>query len=144
MTAALERCEWSAAGHGRFLSPGKIGYPFYRRLDGTQGRSGRAEKLVPTGIRSPSVQPVSQSLYRLSYPSHTWTRYFSETKKRSKRLEVHYRYRIHSTSFGHSCGHPQGSELQRMYTSRYYNILWTNVQTWGFHILKCSSCLSLP
>jgi len=33
-----------------------------------QGRSGRAENLVPTGIRSRTVQPVAQSLYRLSYP----------------------------------------------------------------------------
>jgi hypothetical protein len=35
---------------------------------GPQGRSGRAENLVPTGIRSRTIQPVAQSLYRLSYP----------------------------------------------------------------------------
>jgi len=29
---------------------GKARYPFYRRLGGPQGRSERAEKLVPTGI----------------------------------------------------------------------------------------------
>ena len=34
------------------------GYPFYRRLGGPQGRSGRAENLVPTGIWSRTVQPV--------------------------------------------------------------------------------------
>ena len=34
------------------------GYPFYRRLGGPQGRSGRAENLVPTGIRSRTVQFV--------------------------------------------------------------------------------------
>jgi len=33
-------------------------YPFYRRLDGPQGRSGRAENLVPTGIRYRNVQNV--------------------------------------------------------------------------------------
>ena len=38
--------------------PGKTQYPLYRRLDGPQGRSGRAENLVPTGIRSRTVQPV--------------------------------------------------------------------------------------
>ena len=38
--------------------PGKTRYPFYRRLGGPQRRSGRAENLVPTGIRSRTVQPV--------------------------------------------------------------------------------------
>ena len=40
------------------FTPGKTRYPFYRRLGGPQGRSGRAENLVPTGIRSRTVQPV--------------------------------------------------------------------------------------
>ena len=40
------------------LPPGKTRYPLYRRLGGPQGRSGRTENLVPTGIRSPTVQPV--------------------------------------------------------------------------------------
>jgi len=73
MTAALEGDGWSAARPGRTLPPGKTRYPLYRRLDGPQGRSGRAEYLVPTGIRFRTVQPVAQSLYRLSYPAHpTW------------------------------------------------------------------------
>ena len=58
MTAALEGGEWSAARPGRTLPPGKTRYPLYRRLGGPQGRSGRAENLVPTGIRSRTVQPV--------------------------------------------------------------------------------------
>ena len=58
MTAALEGGEWSAARPGCTLPPGKTRYPFYRRLGGTQGWSGRAEKLVSTGIRSWTVQPV--------------------------------------------------------------------------------------
>jgi len=41
-----------------FLPPGNTRYPLYRRLDGPQGRSGRAENLVPTGIRSRTAQPV--------------------------------------------------------------------------------------
>ena len=68
MTAALEGGEWSAARPGRTLPPAKTRYPFYRRLGGPQGRSGRAENLVATGIRSRTAQPVAQSLYRLSYP----------------------------------------------------------------------------
>ena len=58
MTVALEGGEWSAARPGRTLPPAKTRYPFYRRLDGPQGRSGRAENLVPTEIRSRTVRPV--------------------------------------------------------------------------------------
>jgi len=53
------------------VSPGKSRYPLYIRQGGPQGRSGRAENLVPTGIRSRTLQPVAQSLYRLSYPAHS-------------------------------------------------------------------------
>ena len=59
MTAALEGGEWSAARLGRTLPPGKTRYPLHRRLGGPQGRSGRAENLVPNGIRSRTVQPGS-------------------------------------------------------------------------------------
>jgi hypothetical protein len=58
MTAALEGGEWSAARSGRTLPPGNTRYPFYRRLGGSHGRSERTENLVPTGIRSRTVQPV--------------------------------------------------------------------------------------
>jgi len=58
MTAALEGDEWSAARPGRILPPGKTRYPFYRRLGGPQGRSGRWKNLIPTWIRSWTVQPV--------------------------------------------------------------------------------------
>jgi len=57
MTAVEEVGEWSAAGPGRTLPPGKTRCPFYMRLGGPHCRSGRAENLVPTGIRSLSVQP---------------------------------------------------------------------------------------
>ena len=43
------------------LPPGKTRYPFYRALGGPQGRSGRAENLISTGIRSRTVQPVVSS-----------------------------------------------------------------------------------
>ena len=73
MTAELEGGEWSAARPGRTLPPAKTRYPFYRRLGGPQDRSEGAENLVPTGIRSRTVQPVAQSLYRLNYPAHIFT-----------------------------------------------------------------------
>ena len=66
------------------LPPGKTQYPFYRRLGGSQGRSGRAENLVPTGIRSQTVQPVAQSLYRLSYRAHIWKTCVTEMYKTFK------------------------------------------------------------
>ena len=59
MTAALEGGKWSAARPGRTLPPGKTRYALYRRLGGPQGRSGRAENLVLTGIRYRNVQPGS-------------------------------------------------------------------------------------
>jgi len=58
MTAALGGGEWSVARPGRTLPPGKTRYPFYGRLGGPQGRSRRAENLVPTGIRPRTVQHV--------------------------------------------------------------------------------------
>ena len=62
MTAALEGGDWSAESPGRTLLPGKTRYPIYRRVGGPQGRSGRAKNLVPTGIRSRTVQPVSVTI----------------------------------------------------------------------------------
>jgi len=52
------RGDWSATRSGRTLTLGKTRYPFYRRLGVPQGRSGRAETLVPAGIRSRTLQPV--------------------------------------------------------------------------------------
>jgi len=40
------------------LPPGNTRYPLYRRLGWPQGRSGRAENLFLTGIRSRTVQPA--------------------------------------------------------------------------------------
>ena len=58
ITTALEGGEWSAARLGRILPPGKKRYPLFRRLDGPQGRSGRAENLAPPGFDPRTVQPV--------------------------------------------------------------------------------------
>ena len=53
-----EGSECSAARPGRTLSLGKTRYPFYRRLGGPQGRSGRAENLAPLRFDLRTVQPV--------------------------------------------------------------------------------------
>jgi hypothetical protein len=63
------------------LPPGKTRYPLYSRLGGPQGRSGRVRKISPPPEFDPrTVQPVAQSLYRLSYPAHRCT--VNQTKKK--------------------------------------------------------------
>jgi hypothetical protein len=55
------------------LPTGKTRYTLYRRLGGSQGRSGRVRKISsPTGIRSPDREARSQSQYGLSYPDSLW------------------------------------------------------------------------
>ena len=59
---ALEGGEGSASPPGRFLPPEKTRYPLYRRLGGTQGRSGQVRKILPhrDSIPGPSnPQPVA-------------------------------------------------------------------------------------
>jgi len=56
--SGTRRGERSAARPGRTLPPGKTRYPFYRRLGGPHGWTGRAENLVPTEIRSRTVQAI--------------------------------------------------------------------------------------
>jgi len=66
MTAALEGGEWSAACPGRTLPPGKTRYPFYRRLSGPQGRSGRGGKISsPPGFDPGHYQQPSEKEYRV-------------------------------------------------------------------------------
>jgi hypothetical protein len=51
------------------LPTGMIQYPLYRRLGGTQGRSGRVRKISSlTRIQSPERPARNEPLYRLWYP----------------------------------------------------------------------------
>jgi len=68
---ALEGGERSAARPGRTLHPGKTQYPFYRRMGGPQGRSGRAENFISTGIRSQTIQPTVTIPTELPSPHST-------------------------------------------------------------------------
>ena len=83
------------------VPPGKARYPFYRRLGGLKGRSRKAENLVPTGIRSRTVQPVAQSLYRLSYTAHTFCilhfkfQYIIFIKKGKRDLAILRRFQLY-------------------------------------------------
>ena len=57
---ALEGGEGSASRPSRSLSPGKTRYQLYRRLGGTQGRSGQVRKITPPpGFNPRTVQPVA-------------------------------------------------------------------------------------
>ena len=95
MIAALEGGEWSAGRPGRTLPPRKTRYPLYRRLGGSQGRPGRAENLAPPGFDPRTVQPVAQSLYRLSYQAHTYTilsdirRHFGKHTNKETKCTIH-------------------------------------------------------
>jgi hypothetical protein len=54
------RGEWSASRLGRSLPQGKTRYPFYRRMGGSQRRSGQVRKISPSpGFDSWTVQPVA-------------------------------------------------------------------------------------
>jgi hypothetical protein len=59
LNSALEGGEGSASRPGRTLPPGKTRYPLYRRLGGSQGRSGQVRKISPPPEFDPrTVQPV--------------------------------------------------------------------------------------
>ena len=80
MTAALEGGEWSAERPGRTLPPGKTQYPFYRRLGGSQGRTGRAEILVPPGFDPGPSSPQSVAIPTELPGPHSMTVRAVETK----------------------------------------------------------------
>ena len=70
MTAALEGVSGQQHVPAALYPREKTRYPFYRRLGGPQGRSGRGENLVPHRNSIPDRPARSQSLNRLSYPVH--------------------------------------------------------------------------
>jgi len=74
MTAALEGGEWSAARRGRTLPPGETRYPFYRRLGGSQGRSGRAENMP---VYNTAKKMTSILFWSLSISKHFHTHYIN-------------------------------------------------------------------
>ena len=71
MTAALEGGEWSAARPRQHFTSGKDPVPILQEAGWAPRPVWTGEEnLAPTWIRSRTVQPVAQSLYRLSYPVH--------------------------------------------------------------------------
>jgi hypothetical protein len=56
----IRRGEGSASRPSRCLPPGKTRYPLYKRLGGSQGRSGQVQKISPPpGFDPRTVQPIA-------------------------------------------------------------------------------------
>jgi hypothetical protein len=54
------------------LTPRKTQYPVYRRLGGSQGRSGRVQKILPPpGFDPRTVPPVASRYNDWAIPAHT-------------------------------------------------------------------------
>jgi len=69
LTSALDRGGWSTPRSYCFAPWKESRYPFYTKLGGPQGRSGRVRKGSSYNyIRSPDRPASTESLYRLSYP----------------------------------------------------------------------------
>ena len=67
----VKRGEGSASRSGRSLPPGKDQVPIVQKVGWDPGSVWiGAENLASTGIRSPDRPARSQSLHRLSYPTH--------------------------------------------------------------------------
>jgi hypothetical protein len=63
------------------LPPGDIRYPLYSRLGGTQGRSGRVQKISPLpGFDPRTVQPVASRYTNLAIPARCCVQYYEHTK----------------------------------------------------------------
>ena len=57
------------------LPPGKTRYPLYRRLDGSESRSGRVWKISPLPVFDPpTVQPVASRYADWAIPAHSKSR----------------------------------------------------------------------
>ena len=94
---ATRRGEGSVSRPGRSVPPGKTRYPLCRRLGGPQGRSGQVRKISPPpGFDPRTVQPVAQSLYRLSYPAHN--RRYNAHKIKINFLKDHLCFKVSKCS----------------------------------------------
>ena len=71
MTTAQEGGEWSAAPLGRYLRPGKDTVPILQEAVWAPGPVWTGGKSRPHRDSIPDRPARSQSLYRLSYRSHT-------------------------------------------------------------------------
>jgi len=131
MTTALEGGEGSALRPGRSLSPGKTRYPFYRRLGGTQCRSGQVRKISPPpGFDPRTVQPVASrytdyatrpTIY-YSIPSIFVTELFRAQNLCSININVRHSALCHTLYFYLSVSHNYHNK-QRLFINRLFCIM---------------------
>jgi len=88
MTAALEGGEWSAAGPGRTLPPGKTLYPILQEACWAPGPVWTGEKSHPHRDSILDLSARSQSLYRLSHPAYVGSTYTTKKNGLLRRSEV--------------------------------------------------------
>jgi hypothetical protein len=80
---------WLAPRPGRFTPGKETRYPFYSRLGGPQGRSGRLRKISPPpGFDPPTVQPVASHYTDWAIPArHVTSTYIYDSPHIDSRLE---------------------------------------------------------
>ena len=115
------RGEWSAARPGRTLPPGKSRYTFYRRLGGPQGWSGRAKNLIPTGIRSRTVQPVFSRLDTVwcTFQRQFFSKWTIATKETQHFADNKFLVISTSTSFDHISRHQENADCRLQQADKY-------------------------
>jgi rRNA maturation protein Nop10 len=81
-TSALDGDGWSTPRPGRF-TPGKTRYRLYRRLGGTQGRSGWVRKISPApGFDPRTAQPVASRYTYCAIPApQAHVQYYKKTSR---------------------------------------------------------------
>jgi hypothetical protein len=89
LTSALDGVEWLTPRPGSFTAWKKTRYPFYRRLGGPQGRSGRKRKISPPPRFDPrTVQPVASRYTDWAISAHLkvamWSLYARNIAHKSK------------------------------------------------------------
>jgi hypothetical protein len=79
LPSTLDGGGWSAPHPGRFTPGKETRYPMYRRLGWPEGQSGRVRKISPPpGFEPRTIEPRSESLYRLSCPGPQFHAYSFE------------------------------------------------------------------
>ena len=90
LTSALDRAGCQRHSPAT-LPPGKTRYPFYRRLGGSQGRSGPARKISsPPGFDPLTVQPVATPVinYKHNYDGNVIQRRTQWNRRRYQTPDI--------------------------------------------------------
>jgi len=100
MTAAIEGGEWSAAHPSHTLPLERPSTHFTGGWVGSRAGLDRRNSSSPPGFDPQTVQPVAQSLHRLSYLAHTTT---TTTTTTAAATTSSSSYSSSSSSYSYSC-----------------------------------------